>query len=264
QIRGAPGDLRRRDGRGVVPGRAGRRRGRVLHDVLPVVVRVRGDDGVFAGHVRAHRDAARQAGARDVDEEVACGVGAGRAGGLRGARLRGHRERAVARGGVPGLVHLLLAIPDGHRAGDPVVLPRHPQERLPRRFSAGPRLPGGLRLPRAQRGADEGHRDDPARRDGDDVQPGVIRMRAFARYSLLVLLLLPSAARANIGPRWWGNLVSEPEGLKAVAITREQLTIDLRPLAKRGLVEVEAIYYLQHSGSLKKLDLLFVSGAPGV
>jgi hypothetical protein len=53
-------------------------------------------------------------------------------------------------------------------------------------------------------------------------------------------------------------------GLKGVAITHEQLTIDLRPLAALEPVGVEAIYHLNNSGSSKKLDLLFVTGVTGV
>jgi hypothetical protein len=71
-------------------------------------------------------------------------------------------------------------------------------------------------------------------------------------------------AWANIGPQWWGDRTAEPLGLKGVAILQEKLTIDLRPLADLKPVEVEAIYYLNNSGSAKKLDLLFITGVTGV
>jgi hypothetical protein len=67
-------------------------------------------------------------------------------------------------------------------------------------------------------------------------------------------------AWANIGERWWGDRTAEPLGLKGVAIIREKLTIDLRPLTAVQPVEVEATYQLNNSGSAKKLDLLFITG----
>jgi hypothetical protein len=84
------------------------------------------------------------------------------------------------------------------------------------------------------------------------------------RWGTLLGLLLPSMAWANIGPRWHGDRTAEPLGLKGVAILREKLTIDLRPLADVQPVEVEAIYHLNNSGSANKLDLLFVTGLTGV
>jgi hypothetical protein len=49
-----------------------------------------------------------------------------------------------------------------------------------------------------------------------------------------------------------------------VAITRETLTIDLRPLANGGRGRVEAVYHLNNLGTETKLDLLFASGSPRV
>ncbi len=92
-----------------------------------------------------------------------------------------------------------------------------------------------------------------------------MQLRTNTQYWAVFLgLLLPSALWANIGPRWWGDRTAEPLGLKGVAILREKLTIDLRPLAVVQPVEVEAIYHLNNSGSAKKLDLLFVTGVTGV
>jgi len=52
----------------------------------------------------------------------------------------------------------------------------------------------------------------------------------------LPLLLTPITVRANLGPPWsGGQIVAEPVGIKDVEITRESLTIDLRPLAKNSV-----------------------------
>jgi hypothetical protein len=81
---------------------------------------------------------------------------------------------------------------------------------------------------------------------------------------VLLGFLLPASVWANIGPKWWGDPTAEPQGLKGVAITHEQLTIDLRPLADVEPVKVEAIYQLNNPGPAKKLDLLFITGVAGV
>jgi hypothetical protein len=39
---------------------------------------------------------------------------------------------------------------------------------------------------------------------------------------VLLGLLWPSMAGANIGPKWWGDRTAEPLGLKGVAITHEK------------------------------------------
>lgn len=80
----------------------------------------------------------------------------------------------------------------------------------------------------------------------------------------VVSLFAVPAARANFAPRFWGDATSEPWGLKNVAIAREQLTIDLRPLADGQPVRVEVAYDLKNDGDYKHLDLLFVSGEVGV
>jgi hypothetical protein len=81
----------------------------------------------------------------------------------------------------------------------------------------------------------------------------------------LVLLAAPAVARANVGPpASGGHVVAEPVDVEGVAITRETLAIDLRPLATNGLAQVEAVYHLQNQGPEKKLDLLFASGSASV
>jgi hypothetical protein len=91
-----------------------------------------------------------------------------------------------------------------------------------------------------------------------------LRVAVVGAGAALAWLLLPAAARANIGPRWWGDLAAEPRGLKQVAISREELTIDLRPLAAVDPARVKVVYHLHNPGERKKLNLLFVSGAPDV
>jgi hypothetical protein len=81
---------------------------------------------------------------------------------------------------------------------------------------------------------------------------------------LVAMLVLPAPAGANIGPRWWGDLATEPAGLKEVAILCEELVIDLRPLAAGEPGEVQATYHLSNFGPARKLDLLFVFGTEGV
>ena len=90
-------------------------------------------------------------------------------------------------------------------------------------------------------------------------------------YFLLVLggtlfsLIFALPVEADIGPRWWGNYGSDPQGgVKGIAITRQTLTIDLRPLMVPEPVHVEAIYYLNNPGPAKNLALLFVAGSKEV
>ena len=81
----------------------------------------------------------------------------------------------------------------------------------------------------------------------------------------LAVLIVPSSAHANVGPpSSGGQLVAEPVGVVGVDITRETLTIDLRPLSAHGLARVEAVYHLHNRGEEMKLDLLFASGSATV
>jgi hypothetical protein len=93
-----------------------------------------------------------------------------------------------------------------------------------------------------------------------------LRRRGGGGWPALALLLASTAARANVGPpSSGGQLVAEPVGvLRDVAITREALTIDLRPLAGNGLARVEAVYHLYNRGDRKTIDLIFASGADDV
>jgi hypothetical protein len=68
-----------------------------------------------------------------------------------------------------------------------------------------------------------------------------------------------------MAPRWFGNPAFEPVGgLKDVAIVRETLTIDLRPLASVEPALVEATYHLDNSGPTRRLELVFVAGSEEV
>jgi hypothetical protein len=79
---------------------------------------------------------------------------------------------------------------------------------------------------------------------------------------LTACFLVPAAAPANVGPPWrGGDLTGDPVGIIDVDITRETLTLDMRPLAHGGLAEVEAIYRLHNRGATKTLDLVFASGS---
>jgi hypothetical protein len=81
---------------------------------------------------------------------------------------------------------------------------------------------------------------------------------------VLVFVLLTTSSFANMGPKWWGDPIAEPMGLKDVAITSEELRIDLRPLSDVQPVFVEAIYHLNNTSAAKNLRLLFVTGADRV
>src|SRR5262249_52905296 len=94
--------------------------------------------------------------------------------------------------------------------------------------------------------------------------PSWVRYLCLFCAAVITALILIPAARANIGYRWWGDVNTEPWGLKEVAIVHEQLTIDLRPLAALRPAYVEVTYDLSNTGDSKKLDLLFVSGEVGV
>jgi hypothetical protein len=102
----------------------------------------------------------------------------------------------------------------------------------------------------------------PALSRGPSMHP--LRLMSISCIAAVVGLILVPAARGNIGPRWWGDVASEPWGLKEVAITHERLTIDLRPLAAVEPVQVEVVDDLSNAGACKKLELLFVSGQEGV
>jgi hypothetical protein len=88
-----------------------------------------------------------------------------------------------------------------------------------------------------------------------------------ARPELLValtacLVLASARAEANVGSPWQGGShVGEPAGIDAIRIAREELVIDLRPLAADGLVAVTATYHLDNPADAKRFDLVFATGS---
>lgn len=93
-------------------------------------------------------------------------------------------------------------------------------------------------------------------------------MERRAAVVIAVTVIAAGAARANVGPpAYGGQLVREPTGLEHVTITRETLTVDLRPLADAGpsdalpAVRVEAVYRLDNAGPERALDLRFAAGS---
>jgi hypothetical protein len=90
-------------------------------------------------------------------------------------------------------------------------------------------------------------------------------LKTSAVCSFLWSSLLSMVAVANVGPpSSGGQLVAEPMGVAEIAIVRETLVIDLRPLAEDGPVSVEAVYQLQNPKHEQTIDLFFASGAVGV
>jgi hypothetical protein len=84
---------------------------------------------------------------------------------------------------------------------------------------------------------------------------------------LLIVLTFSSTAMpafANAGPiSVGGQIVAEPIAIKNISISRETLTIDLRPTVENDPALVEAIYRLDNTGSAARHQLLFASGTNG-
>jgi hypothetical protein len=80
--------------------------------------------------------------------------------------------------------------------------------------------------------------------------------------SLLILIALTTTTSANVAQRTFpGTLAREPNGLRDIAIAREELVIDLEPLVHDGPVRVLATYHLANRGELRTASLVFVSGS---
>ena len=77
------------------------------------------------------------------------------------------------------------------------------------------------------------------------------------------LLGTPAAALANMANPWQpGDPLGEPTGaLRAIAIEREDLAIDLRPLAAGEPARVTATYRVRNDGTAQQLSLLFIAAA---
>lgn len=93
------------------------------------------------------------------------------------------------------------------------------------------------------------------------------RRRAAALLAAALLALPAAPARANMaepytGPARAGHAAGEPSGgLREVFIEREQLRIDLRPLADDEPARVEAVYRVRNDGAARALELVFVAAA---
>lgn len=91
--------------------------------------------------------------------------------------------------------------------------------------------------------------------------------RRIGILSLLHLLAAVGSTNvwANAGPpSKGGHYAGEPAGVLAVAIARERLTIDMRPLSNDALVQVEASYELHNRGTAETIELIFAVGSLGV
>lgn len=86
----------------------------------------------------------------------------------------------------------------------------------------------------------------------------------MVRIALLALVASVGTASANAAKGWeGGDRAGEPIGITDIAITREELVIDMRPMTDRGaLAKVSATYHLDNRGPDKQLDLVFAMGSP--
>jgi hypothetical protein len=85
-----------------------------------------------------------------------------------------------------------------------------------------------------------------------------------SRLAVLITLVVITAthAEANVGARsLGGSPAGEPDGIGTITIAREDLVIDLRPLAAGGMVAVAATYHLDNPSEEKHLDLVFAAGS---
>ena len=90
-------------------------------------------------------------------------------------------------------------------------------------------------------------------------------MRKLLLLTLVPLVaMLATPALANMAPPYMpGDVVGEPRGAaKSVAIEREELALDLRPLAVGAPAQVTATYRVRNDGPAQSLSLVFV--APGL
>ncbi len=87
------------------------------------------------------------------------------------------------------------------------------------------------------------------------------RWRLLLVCVVLVAAALPGRARANAGsPHEEGDPTGEPSGaLAGMAVERETLTIDLRPLAAAAPAWIEAAYQIRNDGAARTVDLVFVA-----
>jgi hypothetical protein len=90
-------------------------------------------------------------------------------------------------------------------------------------------------------------------------------MKNIALVVLLVLFMPSSPCFANLSGPWKpGQLLVDVEGVKEIAIIREKLGIDLRPLKDGGMIKISATYLIDHPHSPKDLPLTFITGVESV
>lgn len=84
--------------------------------------------------------------------------------------------------------------------------------------------------------------------------------------ALLVVLIIPSTnCFANLSGPWKpGQLLVDVQGVKDIAIVREKLRIDLRPVEQRGAIKITATYLIEHTQPPKDLPLTFITGVDSV
>ncbi len=88
----------------------------------------------------------------------------------------------------------------------------------------------------------------------------ILGRAAAAAIALCAVAAVP--ALANMGnPYTAGSPAGEPTGLEQVAIERETLEIDLRPLASGKSAEIVATYAVRNDGAERSLPLVFVAAA---
>jgi len=97
----------------------------------------------------------------------------------------------------------------------------------------------------------------------------LVRAGSLRFVGLLALAIMAAAAGragANAGKPWGGGVrAGELGGIEGVAIAREELVIDLRPLVTEGeLATVRATYHLDNRGDARRLDLVFATGSAAV
>ncbi len=84
--------------------------------------------------------------------------------------------------------------------------------------------------------------------------------------ALLVVLVFPSTSCfANLSGPWKpGQLLVDVQGVKDVAIVREKLRIDLRPVEQGNAIRITATYLIEHQQPAKDLPLTFITGVESV
>lgn len=90
-------------------------------------------------------------------------------------------------------------------------------------------------------------------------------MKPTLFFVLLISLLPSSRCLGNLsGPWHGGQLLIDVDGVKDIAIVREKLRIDLRPLEQGNMIRITATYVIDHSQSPRNLPLTFITGVQSV